>query len=110
MNADLKIAADLRKAADYLRTHGWVQFDLGRDGGPRCLLGAFDSICAGREWPAMCALFPLAGGSIVNWNNAPGRTLAEVLDRLESTALGLEIRALSETLEVAVPLAEVAVA
>jgi hypothetical protein len=44
--------------------------------------------------------FPLA----FQWNDAPGRTVEEVLDRLESAALGLEVRALSQTLEVAVPL------
>ena len=127
MNSDLRIAADLRKAADYLRTHGWIQgraygFITGDGDAPACIGGAILETCSDQcsvEYAKSLGL-GLPGvihpdnpsffwGLMPAWNDAPGRTLEEVLDRLESTALGLEIKALSETLEVTVPLETVGV-
>lgn len=117
---DLQIARDLRSAANYLRNHGWSKQDFGRDGEARCLAGALCSVQRDRtgvvgmlfrsHWPAAEAMGFESGfamvGPIAHWNDAKWRTLNEVLDRLESTALALEIRHLShETqapLEVAV--------
>ena len=125
MNSDLRIAADLRKAADYLRTHGWIQGRAygitGPDGyGPACIGGAILETCGDQcsvEYARALGLglneYPedpdpsCFWGFMPAWNDTTGRTLEEVLDRLESTALGLEIKALSETLEVHVPLESV---
>jgi hypothetical protein len=93
---DLETARDLRATATYLREHGWLQFALGVDGGPRCVFGGFESV-TGDDYRRQCAMADALIGLplVVNWNNAPGRTLDEVLDRLESTALALEVRALA---------------
>lgn len=125
MNSDLRIASDLRKAANYLREHGWTQGRAGIPGdGPACLAGGIlwaaeylpsQPDCLRDYVTALGFVAPPTGyhgpdlfpGSAPDWNDQPGRTLEEVLDRLESTALGLEIKAFSETLEVAVPLESV---
>lgn len=100
---DLEIAADLRSAADYLRTHGWTTGTYGLNGGARCLVGALvgprlstarlveilpDLRALGLERAAW-----VSDAAATAWNDEPGRTLEEVLDRLESTATLLEIRA-----------------
>lgn len=117
MDSDLQTAKDLRAAADYLRTHGWIRFCLGEDGGPRCLVGAILSVgrlglpgadlfgWRDRTMTYVCPLVRSMGfswgedegrdtlPSAAEWNNA--HTLDEVLDRLESAALNLEIKALA---------------
>jgi hypothetical protein len=105
---DLEVARDLRAAAEYLRTHGWIQgHPFARPGAdtPACMGGAIiqiggretcrqyaDALGFGREEPRSCVAF---WGSMPVWNDTPGRTLDEVLDRLESAALALEVRALA---------------
>lgn len=101
---DLQIAGNLRAAANYLRTNGWNQGGFGRPGESRCMAGAILSvtgtICStvdrghfralgfiGKHWETE--------GEVGEWNDQPWRTFDEVLDRLESTALALEVRALA---------------
>jgi hypothetical protein len=97
---DLRTAKDLRAAADYLRTHGWCRFDYGYDGGPACLTGAIVIVSSG----GMDLKLGLQGdayrvmkeqGFTTRWNDCAGRTVEQVLEGLESTALALEVRALS---------------
>jgi hypothetical protein len=104
---DLEIARDLRNAAAYLRTHGWVQGSYGADGGSRCAAGALYSVTRDEIHnfltPQVRALgfastwheHRMGVPALGDWNDTSGRTLDEVLDRLESTALGLEVRALA---------------
>lgn len=108
VRTDLEMARDLRAGAERLRVQGWLQGDYGLRGGPRCLQGslfpnhqfgddpgpgdiekklAYDNVLE-----LGCAMFA--------WNDAKGRTVEEVLDRLESTALALEVRALAASVDV----------
>jgi hypothetical protein len=112
--SDLQIAKDLRAAADYLRTFGWTRRGtIGDPGEPRCAGGALysaigidffaDRGCAIR--PHLVALGFTADVvwemhnpfTIACWNDTPERTVEQVLDRLESTALALEIKHLAAT-------------
>jgi hypothetical protein len=110
---DLEIAGELRGAANYLRTYGWRQDSLGQHGGSRCVVGAFlstpDSLATFRSTVAMTEkIRDLAHAlgfhwaedepttqAVSVWNDGLTRTVDEVLDRLESTALALEVRALA---------------
>lgn len=113
---DVEVARILRDAAVYLRAHGWTQGGYGNDGGERCISGALQSVCglslheyeSGPDTILHSALgFSDAfSADLFNWNDALGRTVEEVLDRLESTALALEVRALAaaeKPVEVPVP-------
>lgn len=72
----------LDRVADKLRTHGWCQGSLSDAGGRRCLLGAIwsvdDDTCKAED-----ELRSRAGlgdfDSLAGWNDAPGRTVEEVL-------------------------------
>jgi len=103
---DLRMAGTLRAAADYLRTCGWRQRSIGIDGGARCMAGALLSVTGEilpfrRPESVSASLSCLLGfgrhaEDMADWNDEYDRTFEEVLDRLESTALGLEVRALAE--------------
>jgi hypothetical protein len=104
--SDLRMAETLRAAANYLRTSGWQQRSIGIDGGARCMAGALLSV-TGEVLPfrrpeslaarLSCILgFGPTAEDMANWNDGYDRTVEEVLDRLESTALALEVRALAE--------------
>jgi hypothetical protein len=100
---DLEVAKDLRGAADYLRTHGWIQGALGEPGGSRCAMGAIYSATSEYAyieedlWPDTPAFPGNALHRLAKFNDQPGRTAAQVIDLLESTALGLEVRHLAAT-------------
>ena len=107
--SDLQIAADLRAAADYLRTHGHAKGIFLDRTGSACLLGAFGQAAGftrlyqiaqpSDNWPPIQAMGFTSLADAVGWNDASDRTATEVIDRPESAALGLEIRALSDTVE-----------
>jgi hypothetical protein len=117
MQDDLEVARDLRNAAGYLREHGWQQGSMGRKGGPMCLGGALWE-CVGRTRPIGSfsaalgighpqePILALDWGGVAYWNDRPGRTLDEVLDRLESAALNLEIRHLAKQPAAPLPVKE----
>lgn len=109
---DLKMAADLRAAAGYLRQAGWLQGHAGGHEGPACMVGAILEVTGWTDDPrdyllalgfrAASSLEIMTTQSALDlkgtgpcWNDQPGRTFEEVLDRLESTALALEVRALA---------------
>lgn len=90
--AETRIAPTVRevlhRAADLLEEFGWCQNDLGsKEQGEFCALGALDE--AGLElglplfvvWPGEWAC-----SDLVNWNNKPGRTKAEVVAKLREAA------------------------
>lgn len=123
MDSDLQTAKDLRAAADYLRVHGKLSgkgmTGFGEDGGPRCVIGAIGSVVpecepvfmfdgtgnfsrAARRYALVLGFS--TEGDVYAWSDAS--TLEEVVDRLESVALNLEIRALAtadKPVEVPVP-------
>jgi hypothetical protein len=91
---DLQIAKDLRSAADYLRTHGWRKGSA-TEGSAPCLGVALQRASGIYDEVGFAALGFTSGMDLIWWNDAPERTFGEVLGRLESTALALEVRALA---------------
>lgn len=103
--SDMSLADVLDAAADYIRTHGWHQGDLGFEGGPRCLIGAIDE-AAQEEWAPLDAavahvsrclgLRPLPSSkwvSAAKWNDRPERSADEVIDALMEAAARLRCEA-----------------
>lgn len=93
-------ATVLRKAAEYLSTHGLHKGDIGEEGGPRCLVGALLSSTYGPVHEARDILasvveeqYPdrLARDAFrtheVQFNDHPDTTLPEVLSVLEKAAV-----------------------
>lgn len=107
----LKTSELLRKAADEIRRRGWYQGDYGSDVSnfstcAVCSMGAVRAVLSptGDAWGgtrtysrlkaerAACTLVELAVGEILpNWNDAPGRTVEEVLDVFEKAAVAAEL-------------------
>jgi hypothetical protein len=90
----------LRDAAELLRTRGWTQGYYARDTDSRwqdadssdaacfCVMGAIMRVAGSDTDPRAAVAFGLVrrvigSESIGVWNDAPGRTLAEVLTTLE---------------------------
>jgi hypothetical protein len=101
---DLEIAGNFRKAADYLRANGHFKHGYSDpSGSAKCLSGVLAYVCESENvlyadylgYGAYAALGFDRSGDLFDWNDADERTLGEVLDLLESTALGLEVRALA---------------
>lgn len=84
----------LHRAADLLEEFGWWQFGYGsKQAGKFCALGAVDEALRDLGCEAMSSSFAsmplyesLNGGSVVDWNDAPYRTRAEVVARLREAA------------------------
>ena len=83
----------LLDAADYIEAHGLAKNTLCNERGQRCALGAiYESTVYddGVETPAKIGahrrLTDYLGQPISSWNNAKGRTAAEVCDALRSCA------------------------
>jgi len=87
---DLETAGKLRAAAAVLRHRGWCQGDWQGPNGSVCLAQSLVLVDGWKRVPVDA--LGLAW-SVGEWNDQPGRTVDEVLDRLESTALALEVRA-----------------
>lgn len=98
-NLPSSTAATLLAAANYLRTHGWTQGCNSDHDGRVCLLGAIVQSSTGDNGDAAieavaaelgvsvstdCSTFDVR--SIAVWNDAEGRTTAEVVDVLERAA------------------------
>ncbi len=87
-------SADLDAAASYLESHGWQQGNAGIHGGPRCVSGALCSATfTGSGFAPTEASLALAIHlrvdrplSLIRWNDAPGRTAAEVIAALRAAA------------------------
>jgi hypothetical protein len=85
-----QVAADLRAAAEVLRRSGWAQGGLAKHG-----FCAIEAIWQARSqiggWESQARVEQLrtiipAPHSIVDWNDAPGRTADEVIAALEAAA------------------------
>ncbi len=92
-SADLIV---LERARDHILQHGWLQGSLGSDGGPVCIMGA---LCAADGWAKGDIIAQervrrttllgfearyMDAHKAVAWNDAPGRTQAEVLARFDT--------------------------
>ena len=91
MTTEAGVSAEdvLRKAAELIRRDGWAVGRLYREDGARCILGAIDA--ASRHGPiqmftdaSVLARSRIPGAPFLDdWNDAPGRTVEEVLAVLE---------------------------
>lgn len=90
-----QVAAALEAAADYIETHGWTQ-GASIDGlGRVCASGAINrgGECkavvhnALREYLIESDAIGYYTGSIMTWNDAPGRTQQDVTDGLRKAAI-----------------------
>ncbi len=85
----------LLAAADHLEQHGWRQHILGQRGEPCCLIGALDvARPVGSTASALQAVADHLGiitkhpfTWLVEWNDFPGRTAAEVIAALRAAGL-----------------------
>lgn len=106
----MKTSELLRKAADEIRRRGWYQGGYGSDISEEgfgsckvCSLGAVNAASYnGDPWNGMLfkdtarerailLLEESAGGTLPHWNDAPGRTVEEVLDVFEKAAQAAEL-------------------
>lgn len=80
----------LRAAARYIEEHGWTQWRLQDETGAVCAVGAVNAVLHGdpRSYDpqradlddqVFGALWLRIGGSVFGFNDAPGRTVDEVL-------------------------------
>ena len=87
----------LLAAADHIEAHGWVQGKWGHKGEPCCAEGAIVAVLDGNGGIVFGELGPLSaaakqmlrnalGKAIPAWNDAPGRTAAEVVAALREAA------------------------
>lgn len=98
-----QVAADLRAAADVLERDGWTQRTWKDSDGRRCAAqalctvvelhtvkasGEFDVLSFDRDYGrALDALSQQVGmHAVTDWNDAPGRTAAEVIAALRAAA------------------------
>lgn len=95
-----QVAADLRAAADVLERDGWTQHLYVDSNGCRCAAGAIlGAIQPGatsdidlssdqeeRYDAAWAVLWAEVGRGVQLWNDAPGRTAAEVIAALRAAA------------------------
>lgn len=102
-------AADLRAAADVLEQEGWTQYEYANDDGCLCASGALLFVASEgkfrrpsqmsdlsyrmvqetyRRWDdaKWLASETVAGGSLVQFNDTPGRTATEVIAALRAAA------------------------
>lgn len=94
---EVSVADVLTRAADLLEEFGWRQGDYGsKREGTFCMLGAVDAACgdlgANFHNDGVClALYKsFEDASVVKWNDAPGRTKAEVVAKLRDAAARLD--------------------
>ena len=91
----VKIADVLERAADYIDQHGWCQDEYADDSGRVCAAGAISAITEGspeRFAPLSMrlalsnAVEDLGFTGIADWNDALGRTQAEVTAKIREVA------------------------
>lgn len=81
----------LLEAAEYLELYGWIQGEMGAFGGPCCIVGAtvsVDPLGEARAEAQLAVRRYLSVDSLPLWNDAPGRTAAEVIAALRGAAGG----------------------
>ncbi len=89
----------LINAKNYLQEHGWCPNGAGGEGGTVCIATAIAITTTGDRFPAevisaisrTIGVHPPIGVAIGVWNDAPGRTIEEVLDAFDrAIALAME--------------------
>jgi hypothetical protein len=79
-------------AADLIEKHGHCQNRVRDERGAMCLVGGLETACSilGESFApwseATAAVKSVVGGDFIDWNNAPGRTKAEVVAVLRAAA------------------------
>lgn len=106
MSTPEEIADLCDKAADIIAANGWVQGRLWpgarddvdleaseeewRPGLPVCAYGAMWAARGGDDSLILSAIDAMGlGGSLATWNDQPGRTADDVIERFRQTAKGL---------------------
>lgn len=84
-------AATLRAAARHIEKHGWCQGEMFSDAGASCAVGAIFSVTGLVGLPLCCKALEAVSEHIgcdklSEWNDAPGRTAAEVIAALRAAA------------------------
>ena len=82
----------LLRAAEIIRERGLHKHGFGNHGEPRCTLGAIAEAANCLEFDSYSAAVVYLQGrvpsrSVIRWNDAPGRTAAEVIKALTEAAL-----------------------
>lgn len=90
----MDVAEVLEKAHDELLIHGWCQGNY-RVGERMCALGAIEAV-SGEAWvfdsiaaeaaQRLCEAIPAQDGTVGDWNDAPERTIDDVLDAFRHAA------------------------
>lgn len=81
-------AQELLAMAQYIREHGWCQFNYFTPSGRACVAGAkIGTIGYGRSVGMDKFRDYIGGGSVSYWNDAPDRTVEQVISALEAAAL-----------------------
>lgn len=83
-----QVKIDAKKAADYLREHGWCQGEMTNALGECCANGALLKVADHERMGAVIqAFYDVAGCRlVVHWNDATGRTKEEVIEVFERIA------------------------
>jgi hypothetical protein len=79
----------LLKAAEHIERYGWRQRSKGAPEAPCCVIGAMEVVTEDDRAAFDEARFALrgrVGWQLVAWNDAPGRTAAEVITALRGAA------------------------
>src|SRR5262245_269254 len=94
VTATVMQASILRRAADVLRTHGWVQNYSGNPESGFDVLAAIAVADGGQNVQIRLSIIEELRSKlpvpVAEWNDEPGRTVGDVLSLLESTAASLE--------------------
>lgn len=97
---------DLRAVADHIEANGWLQQAYSDHTGRCCAAGAMNKLCTddarsfdSRSAIAFGVFYRLTGKDIATFNDAPGRTQAQVLDKLRKVADQAQAQLVRETTE-----------
>lgn len=75
----------LRKAASYIKTHGWVRGTLSR-GDKVCILGAMRAVGGIGDITARTRFEQFVGCPTAHWNDNVAKSAAEVIRKLRAAA------------------------
>ena len=87
------VSKSLLEMAEYIEEHGWCQNQVRDKKGQVCVAGAMhfsrNNLREGNNWSEAKARITKVTGcecNIVQWNNTPGRTKEEVINKLREAA------------------------
>lgn len=86
------ISKGLLEIAEYIKEHGWCQNRVLDEKGQVCVAGTMhlsrNNLREGNNWDEAKARITKVTGeyNIVQWNNTPGRTKEEIINKLREAA------------------------